>query len=676
MTETEYLEIDKRTNRTIKFFRVRKNSPTVEFVAEGAKLHFGNRDIDTLTCTVPVGFLKKDDQVVVSYKTVDVFRGTVESRVAHRSRGLTASETVTVSGPWSKMSRLVYRQNWFTGAGYEFSSRLILNQHQSGTRQNLASELREILTHGKGSCGYAVGEISVPNQFLPFDECRDITIADAVKRELRFFPMAIVRFDYSKTTPEIIVTRANAGADAAYVADIPKTMREYSYTEHPITGVDLEIETTGEIEGVKYRNITHQKAGDTAAGNPDCLYATLHLAGASWSNTRQTFDSKTEDIPEDLNSIEWWQEKHPRIATIDPAHLSITDGKRSGAADAAKYPRISGNSAGEIEAAGLRCRAEKFTCKVTIDSGYETEENLELTMFFLTTNATTRKYSWVSDSSATTAETVPVGLASAILADRSGELLQERMTIRLGDSFPVLGDSCDGLFLQAFDVDCEDLTAELTFGQPDHLSPEDMASLLSGFRNKCTSTSSGSRSTGKKEDDAKDEEEVGGIPPLSSSEFCPGTKKKTTIAAEDGTTGSIELDSSKLEEGEKVEVKELTIKAPGSAAATRAADATEAKVKILAGKNVTLQEKQIVEGKGIKVTEIAPGTVQISLSGEDEGSGDAEGPYTGELILGGPISYANHQITQQVYTLNVKDGLIVGASETSNPPIVAVEETV
>ena len=105
MTETEYLEIDKRTNRTIKFFRVRKNSPTVEFVAEGAKLHFGNRDIDTLTCTVPVGFLKKDDQVVVSYKTVDVFRGTVESRVAHRSRGLAASETVTVSGPWSQMSR-------------------------------------------------------------------------------------------------------------------------------------------------------------------------------------------------------------------------------------------------------------------------------------------------------------------------------------------------------------------------------------------------------------------------------------------------------------------------------------------------------------------------------------------------------------------------------------------
>lgn len=676
MTETEYLEIDKRTNRTIKFFRVRKNSPTVEFVAEGAKLHFGNRDIDTLTCTVPVGFLKKDDQVVVSYKTVHVFRGTVESRVAHRSRGLTASETVTVSGPWSKMSRLVYRQNWFTGSGYEFSSRLILNQHQSGTRQDLASELREILTHGKDSCGYAVGEISVPSQFLPYDECRDITIADAVKRELRFFPKSIVRFDYSKATPEIIVTRANAGADAAYVADIPKTMREHSYTEHPITGVDLEIETTGEIQGVKYRNITHQKAGDTAAGNPDCLYATLHLAGASSSNTRQTFDSKTEDIPEDLNSIEWWQEKHPRIATIDPAHLSITDGKRSGAADAAKYPRISGNSAGEIEAAGLKCRAEKFTCKVTIDSGYETEENLELTMFFLTTNATTRKYSWVSDSSATTAETVPVGLASAILADRSGELLQERMTIRLGNSFPVLGDSCDGLFLQAFDVDCEDLTAELTFGQPDHLSPEDMASLLSGFRNKCTSTSSGSRSTGKKEDDAKDEEEVGGIPPLSSSEFCPGTKKKTTIAAEDGTTGSIELDSSKLEEGEKVEVKELTIKAPGSAAATRAADATEVKVKILAGKNVTLQEKQIVEGKGIKVTEPTPGTVQISLAGEDEGSGDDEELYTGELILGGPISYANHQITQPVYTLTVTDGQITDVSETSNPPIVAVEETV
>ena len=311
---------------------------------------------------------------------------------------------------------------------------------------------------------------------------------------------------------------------------------------------------------MQYRTFAHQTAGDTTAGNPDCLYATLRLAGASGSTVRQSFDSKTEDIPSDLNDKTWWQQKHPRIATVDPNYLTITGAARSGASDAASYPRISASSAGELEAAGLRCRTEKFTCRATILSQTDEEEDIELTMFFVTTNARTKKYTWTVSSESTSGETVPSGLAQAILDDRSGELLQERMTIRLGESLPTLGDMCDGLLLQSFDVDCGNLTAELAFGQPEHLSPEDMAALLSGFRNKRTSTASSSRSTGKKSDDSKDEVEMGGIPPVSSSEFCPGTKKKTTIAAKDGATGTIELDSSKLEAGEKMEIHDLTVK--------------------------------------------------------------------------------------------------------------------
>ena len=45
-----------------------------------------------------------------------------------------------------------------------------------------------------------------------------------------------------------------------------------------------------------------------------------------------------------------------------------------------------------------------------------------------------------------------------------------------------LGDRADGLYLQSFDVDLADLTARLEFGQPEHLSVEDMRNLLNGFR--------------------------------------------------------------------------------------------------------------------------------------------------------------------------------------------------
>ena len=339
---------------------------------------------------------------------------------------------------------------------------------------------------------------------------------------------------------------------------------------------------------------------------------------------RQSFDSKTEDIPSDLNDKTWWQQKHPRIATVDPNYLTITGAARSGASDAASYPRISASSAGELEAAGLRCRTEKFTCKATILSQTDEEEDIELTMFFVTTNARTKKYTWTVSSESTSGETVPSGLAQAILDDRSGELLQERMTIRLGESLPTLGDMCDGLLLQSFDVDCGNLTAELTFGQPEHLSPEDMAALLSGFRNKRTSTASSSRSTGKKSDDSKDEVEMGGIPPVSSSEFCPGTKKKTTIAAKDGATGTIELDSSKLEAGEKVEIHDLTVKGADEKDDKTFKVISDKDVEIPAGGGAGVESVNgakgvlnVIGGKGIRVDTDGK-TIKISADGDKQ----------------------------------------------------------
>ncbi len=663
MTEAEYLALSKRSTRRFKFLRLR-GSAEVEFTPENARLHFANRDVDTLELTVPAGFLVKGDVVVVKYSgsgtDVTVFRGTLEKRVHHRSRGDLSSETCTISGPWSKMARLVYRQNWYTKTGVELSSRLILNQTQSGAKQSLSSELSEILRHGASECGYQVGTISVGTQYLPFDECRDITVADAIRRELRFFPKAIVRFDYSLATPQISISRPDTSSDASYIASIPKTSRDYTYTEHPITGVDLEIETVGSIDGVAYRQISHQKAGNTLAGNPDCLYATLRLAGASSSTIRQSFDSKTENIPADLNDKSWWQTKHPRITTVDPNHLTITGATRSGSSDADKYPRISAASAGELEAAGLKYRTEKFTCKATISTADDVEEELELTMFFVTTNATTRKYTWTVSSEATSGETVPSGLAAAILADRSGELLQERMMIRLGSSLPCLGDACDGLLLQSFDVNCDDLTAELSFGQPEHLSPEDMASLLSGFRNKRTSTSSYSRPTGKKEDDTKDEVELGGIPPVSSTEFCPGTKSKTTIKKADNSTGSINLDSTKLEENETVGVKEFTINTPGAASASAQSEGeapTLPKVKVLASKNIELTERQLIAGEGIKLELTEEGAIKISLDGE---GASGEG-FTGDIETIAQVDYddGGAYLTRQKATLSFENGRLV-----------------
>ena len=633
MTTADYLSLTPRekspsgSSRLLSFY---KNGSTRFFPGDGTRLRFANRDTDTLDIpAVPSGFLAKGDYVTVEYKGTCVFRGDVATIRESQSRGTDRVQSVVCEGPWAKMARLVYRQYWFTGNGADLSSRLILNETQSGASQNLNAELREIAQHGASACGYQVGTISVSTQTLPSDECRDITVAEAVRRELRLFPKAVAYFDYSTDTPTFnIVRNADSAATASYVADIPKTAREYTYNAHPITGVDLEIEASGDVDGVTYRNIGHQKAGDATAGNPDCLYATLQIKGASSSATYQTFKSVTEDIPADLNSVDWWKQKHPRLANVATSQITITNATRT----PSTYERISAATAGELEAAGLKCEVSQFTCSCSIDTAEDKEEGILLTLNFLTTNAKTKTYRWCSDSSAESGETVPAGLARAILDERIGSLVSESLSIRLGDAFPKIGDAIaesEGtVFLQSFDVDCGGLVADLSFGTPEYLSPEDMASLLSNFRNKRTTSSSSMRKTGQSV--GKDDVELGSIPPLSSSEFSPGKVAKATIAASDGG-GSITLDPSALDDGESIAVQTITVKGD---------DGEDKEVKILASEefapggvgvtslNDATGDLDVIGGKGIEVSTDGQ-TIKVTWNkdkeDEDEDPNDDDG---------------------------------------------------
>ena len=537
------------------FYRVRSGSSDTQFnPGSGTRLRFANKDADSLELHgLAQGFLQGGDKVRVTYKSTTVFVGDVDSRVQHFSKGDTASENVVCLGPWGKMSKITYRQNWKVSNGFKKSSRIVLNQYQDGTPQSLTSELREIANAGATACGYSylAANVSVSTQELPFDECRDITIAEAIRRELRFFPRSVVRFDYSQTTPFIHINRiATGGSNAAYIASIPKTQRQKRYTETPITGVYLEIETVGD----GWRDITHQSAGNTQPDNPGCLYATIQLAGASSSAVTQSFNSVTEDIPDNLNNLSWWMARHPRLNGLAQSQVVISEASRSDIDEAVQYPRIAKATAGELQAAGLNCRVVEFTCKATITTADDVETDVLLSMFYLTTDATTKTYSWVVSSSYTEGETAPSGLAAAILADRSGSLKSEKIVMRLGDSLPVLGDLCDGLPLQSYEIDCQTLIADLDFGVPEYLSPDDMASLLSGFRNKRRATISTSRITGKVADDAP-KTESGAIMPISSTDWSPGRKVKTTLGGV--SAGSIELDSAKVGAGDKVAVRDF-----------------------------------------------------------------------------------------------------------------------
>ena len=509
------------------------------FPGADAKLSYRSMGIDTAHLSgLPPGLIKPNDTVEVYYLGNRVFTGTAEKIINHQRSGRDRSETVLCHGPWGKMNRFVFRQQWCAGTknnqSYTFSSsRVILNQSALGVRMSMSEQLHEIATFAQDVCGFCIGDISASSLCLPLDETRDITCASAIQRELRFFPKKVVSFDYSHNPPALNITDPDTSTDSPYIATIPQSQRSYEYTAHPIASVDIstelvELETSSDKVNSILRSLKHQVYPANAdTDDIDCLKVFIPLQKGSASTSWESFESVTESIPS-LNDASWWKSKHPRLANVDINQIEIRDAFRT---DDNAYPNIAAATSDQLEAAGLSCEVSRFTCTCKITTEDDIEDDIILTMDFLTTDATTRTYTWQTGSSFTEGESLPEGLAKAIFEQRSGKLLNEDIAIRLGNEFPHLGDTVDGLILQSFEIDCCDLEASLHFGHPEHLSVEDMRDLLNGFRQRASASNAVMRTGEPPEEDA---DEQGSIQPIGSTEFSPGKKYKTTIGGNNG----------------------------------------------------------------------------------------------------------------------------------------------
>ncbi len=536
------------------------------FPAAGARLHFASCDTDTLTLPgLPVGLIGKNDVVTVSYKGTQVFRGTVSTRVERQGRGTDRVEDVTVEGPWGLMARLVFRQQWVaTGSGGTMGyscSHLILNQAPDGTLQNMTAQVREIAEYASDNgCGfsYSEGNISAGTTQLPPDEARDITCAAAIMRTLRFFPQTVCRFDYSSGAALHVSIPSGSPSAAGYLATIPKTQRSYTRTSHPVVGVDIATEGFDLVTGssavdATLRKFTHQTAGVT--NSIDTLRIFIPLAKGSSSTSWEKLDVEVFDSNRDYHSVNFWIAEHPALAgmTYSPGNTNGISEFGPITPSSLPYPNLTDTTVGDLQRFGLHAEVVRLTCPVTITTPDKVEKQV-LTLDYVCTDATTRTYTQQTGSSSTAGETLPAGLAAAILAQRGGDLMSEDVTIRLGDSFPTLGDADvqDGqtLYLQSFEVDCYDLTAQLHFGRPAFLSPEDMRDLLLGFRQRGFASNVPNR--GEPDADAN-MEDAGGVQPPKSSSIVVSSVEKSTVKGSGKAGNKITLDTTSGKAAVKVE---------------------------------------------------------------------------------------------------------------------------
>lgn len=555
-----------RTGKPFTFQRTRSGTTEEFYPAAGARLRFASCDTDTLSLPgLPVGLLGKNDTVTVQYKGTTVFKGTVATRIERQGRGTYRVEDVTVEGPWGLMARLVFRQEWkVTGSGCtvgENTSHLILNQSYLGVLQNVTAQIQEIAKYAAGYCGftYAAENISAGTTQLPPDEARDLTCAAAIMRELRYFPQTICRFDYSGTPAlHVSVPPDETPQPAGYLSLIPKTQRSYTRTSHPVVGVDIctqdwDVVTGNNNVDSTMRAFSHQTAGNV--NSIDTLHVYMPLAPGNSSTTWESLDVETIDAST-YSNINFWIQHHPALAgysTSGTNKVSFANpGEQNITMSPTGYPRLTNTTVGDLRRFGLNAEAVRMTASFKLETP-EKEELVVLTLDWVGTTATTRTYTKQTGSSSTAAETLPEGLAQAILDQRGGELMAEDVTIRLGDSLPTIGDAdvvteenndSQVLYLQNFEVDCYDLTATLHFGRPAFLSPEDMRDLLLGFRQRGFASNVPNRA----EPDADDNmEDVGGVQPLKSSSTTISSISKSTIKTTGG--GTITLDSTSSNSG-------------------------------------------------------------------------------------------------------------------------------
>lgn len=526
------------------------------FPRAGASLSFASRRAARLVLPgLPPGLLAPGDEVEAEYAGEVVFRGEVAALSERQAGGAEAWADATCLDAWDRLERRVFRQTWrvasASGAEVEASSaRVVLNADAAGAPVPLAAQVAEVCSAG----GLMMSDGGIPSATLPADEASDITCADALRRLLRLFPKVVARAAPGPAGASVVQFSVPSGRDAAWLSGGRVLSRTKTYRAHPVVGVSISAAASAvsvtDAEGVTRDLRAHlrQEAGDVSSD--DCLHVYLPLAGGSASASWESLEVASEEIP-DLGDAAFWTRKHPRLANVPASAVTVEESWR----EPETYGRITSNDVGALRAFGIGAEVSRLSCRATVRTEDDVEERILLTMDFATTDARPGRRTRQTGSSASGAESLPEGLAAALLAQRAGALESEEVEVALGGgcALPRVGDSADGLVCQSVEVDCAACTARASFGHPAHLSAEEMRDLLNGFRRPGWVANAPRRGEGDGDGGGAARPVAGGVMPIAATEFAPGRKAKTTIAGSDGG-GSIVLDAAEVGAGEALAV--------------------------------------------------------------------------------------------------------------------------
>jgi hypothetical protein len=465
----------------------------------------------------------------------------------------TEAQTVRLVGLRWWLEHTTYMQSWkvYDTVGAELTNvnkgRVVLFQNAAGTRITYGAQIDDVIDWAIArGAPIEIGTIDAGIQ-MPFDERENITCAEVLDHCQRLFPDILIWFDYTTPTPTFhAVKRANI---ASVDLDLTSTTRRLTVLD--ITpradlvkpGVTVQYEKTHDVDGVTYRTVETDSAGDTAQF--DSIYLSYDLQGSSATYLRQKIT--TENLPADLNDKTWWKARLPWLNNIADGDLTITDAAKDAAIDSYSRILIAGivqdwMTGKEVVQGCIRAKAD-----VIIKDGttvLERAENLDIAVDIPATDASTGTYQRLS--SYDSGESTPTGIAAELWAAWSILHYEGLLTIHQDevDAYCHLGHTLNitngvaawatmATLIQAIDESIDDGVTTVKFGPPAPVEADNLMGLFRALRVRRFSWSQSTRAAGTTS--GSGQVELSGASPYASSSHGGGDTKRKRIADTDGT---------------------------------------------------------------------------------------------------------------------------------------------
>lgn len=251
------------------------------------------------------------------------------------------SRSLEFTDPWFSFERTVYRKNFKASlaaddgaTGGYWTGHIALNISSTGSPQSIATELDEIChygtTHVEEDGGhipftYVAADLPDPPFAIWRDEVRNITMAEAVRRQLRYLPGVSIFFDHSAATAaspkpllKMVMNEDMASVTLPVVAGTG-TGERFNITrvwDQEVPCVLIQYEKTNSLNGKPFTYIVEDKFPLDATGfEMGALIMNVDLAGQQKTTITQRLATRPFTAAAggstDASRLAWWQSHAP-----------------------------------------------------------------------------------------------------------------------------------------------------------------------------------------------------------------------------------------------------------------------------------------------------------------------------------------------------------------------------